>query len=55
MVIFAVGWRERSSRAVVRPITPAPSIRKDAGGWMLGRILDIVLCFVLDPTHFWIC
>jgi len=30
MVIFEVGWRERSSRAVVRPITPPPMIRKDA-------------------------
>jgi hypothetical protein len=31
MVILEVGWRERRVRAVVRPVTPAPRRRKDAG------------------------
>jgi len=55
MVILEVGWRERSSRAVVRPITPPPMIRKDAEffPWMSGRIKDGILFCVLALTHFW--
>jgi hypothetical protein len=52
MVIFEVGWRERSSRAVVRPVTPPPRTRKDAGNSVVSEGFDAGVGQVLELTHF---
>lgn len=38
MVMGESGWRDESSRAVVRPITPAPRMMKEGGGGMVNGL-----------------